>query len=497
MELAAPAPIAEQRAPAAVWWRAWRISVALTAAIAGMAWLWIDQHQRGAPPPIRSIAILEFKGVGDVPESLTIGLASEVATELASIDGLTVISPPAAARAAEGSDLRTIARVLNADALLEGSVQCWGGRLRVQIRIVRAGDNAILWADSEERTVVDPFVLQSEFATKVAAAVHRNVMRKSPSNRPVSSKALLAYRAGMNQMERWNGPALEKAVGLFESAVAEDPGYAAAWAALGEAYGMLPEYTLRHEGSTSKALAVCRRALELDPENANAWGALRLVQFAREQNLGEGRKSLLKALSLNPNLVNAQRRLGLLDVAVRHFNEARQHLEAAARLDPLAPMVQINLAEMYQAKRDFPAAERVLRGVLDTNPSLTVGRIMLAATLSMDHHCAEARDLAHAILSDPEAREWYVSMASVLARCGDLTVARKMAASDDPRGAAIVLSGYVGDWKTARAYFANAVSHDPMLALNIALDPAWLEDPEIRHSFEGLQERLESSVEGR
>jgi TolB-like protein/Flp pilus assembly protein TadD len=461
VEAASPAPRSPPRAstsePLAARRYGWWGGIAVAAVIAGALWFLIDRPGRHGGPPIQSIAIFEFTNVGDVPESLTIGLAGEVATVLASIDGLRIISPQAAARAQRGSDPRLLAQRLNADALLEGSVESWNGRLRMQIRIVRAGDGAILWAESEERTVVDPFVLQNEFATKVAAAVHRNVLRRSPASRPVSTKALLAYRAGMNQMERWNGPALEKSVGLFESAVADDPGYAASWAALCEAYGMLPDYTLQREVHTPRALTACDKALKLDPENANAWGALGLVQFAREQNLGEGRKSLLKAISLNPNLVNAQRRLGLLYVAVRRFDEAQQHLEAAARLDPLAPMVQINLAEMYQARQDFPAAERVLRGVLDANPSLTVGRIMLAATLSLEGRCAEARDIAHAVSADSEAREWAVAMASVLARCGDATLARKMASADDPPGAANLLSIYVGDVKRARKYFADAV----------------------------------------
>jgi serine/threonine-protein kinase len=477
------------------WWRA----AGLAAALGALAWVWIDRTSVVSPesePPIQSIAILEFNNVGEVPESLTAGLASEVATVLAAIDGLRIISPQAASRVARGSDRRTIANRLNAEALLEGSVESWNGRLRMQVRLVRAADDAILWAESDERTVVDPFVLQTEFATKVAAAVHRNVLRRSPSSRPVSAKALLAFRAGIAQMERWNGPALQKAAGLLESAVTDDPDFAASWAALCEVYGTLPDYTLQRESLTPKALAACRRALGLDPENANAWGGLGLVQFAREQNLGEGRRSLLKAISLNPNLVNAHRRLGLLYVAVRRFDEAQQHLEAAARLDPLAPMVQINLAELYQAKQDFPAAERVLRGVLDANPSLTLGRIMLAATLSMEGRCAEARAMARAIFADPEAREWHVAMASVQARCGDRTLARRMWAADDPPGAANLLSVYVGDWKRARKYFADAVSRDPMLALNIALDQRWLEDAENRGMFARLLERLQAAVVG-
>lgn len=475
-------------------WLGW---VGLASGLAAFVVFFVNRPVAGgSTATIQSIAILEFKNVGAVPESLTTGLAGEMATELASIDGLRIISPQAAARVAPGTDLRTIAQRLKADALLEGSLESWNGRLRMQIRIVRAVDGAILWAESEERTVVDPFVLQNEFATKVAAAVHRNLLRRTPASRPASTKALLAYRAGINQMERWNGPALEKSVGLFESAVADDPEHAASWAALCEAYGMLPDYTMRLKVQTAKTLAACNKAIELDPENANAWGALGLVQFAREQNLGEGRRSLLKAIALNPNLVNAQRRLGLLYVAVRRFDEAQQHLEAAARLDPLAPMVQINLAEMFQAKQDYPAAEKVLRGVLDANPTLTVGRVMLAATLSMEQHCTEARAMAQSVFADSEAREWLVGLASVQARCGDTALARKMAAKDDPPGAANLLSVYVGDLPRAREYFADVVSNDPMRALNIALDQRWLADADNLQLYARLQERLQASVAG-
>jgi len=474
-----------------LWWIAAAIVATLAIVCAGLLW-----RSGAAQAPIRSIAVLEFETKDDPQATMAAGLASEIAAALAPVEGLLVVGPAASARAqARSQDLRQMARDLHVDSILSGRIETLGSRMRLQMRITRPEDGAVLWAQSEQQVLVDPFALQSEFAARVAAVVNRKLLRR-PRAEPHAppAAALLDYRRGKLQIERRTGPAILRGIALFRSATQKDPQYAAGWSALADAAAMAPDYVLA-EGHdwAEEARRAARRALQIDPENVEAYVALGWVDFSHDLKIAEARHSLLRALRLNPNHLAAQRRLGLIYLSVESFAAAEQAMRAALRLDPLSPIAQINLAELYQAKGDLVAQERVLREVLEANPTFELGQVMLAVNFLQTGRCAEASAIARPLLRNKEALDWQPPMANVMARCGDAGPARAMAARNQPAGSADMLSATLGDWPRARRYFAEAVAHQPLRALNLGLDKVWMSDPVVRRDYAALRERMRAA----
>lgn len=480
--VSAPAPTAQRK-----WW-----GVAAVVVLCAVAVAWIARVNLAAP--VQSIALLDLETRGAVPEGMAPGLTMELATALTAIDGLIVVGPSASARAAAGRPLpdpREIARNLRVDAVLSGTLEAMGSRVRLQMRMTRGEDGAILWAQSEDHDLVDTFTLQSELAARLAAAVHLKLLHKPAAQRPVANEALMDYRRGKEQIERRTAPAIVKGIGLLQASVQKEPEFAAAWGALAEACAMAPDYMVDRGDWAQQARAAAARTLQIDANNADAYSALGWVQFSTDLAVGPARKSFLKALRLNPSHLTAHRRIGLLYMTIERFPEAEQALKAALRLDPLAPIAHINLAELYQARGDLAAEERELRSVLDANPTYMLARVMLAVNYGQAKRCEEARALARKIEEDAEAKEWRAPMVFVMGACGDLEPARKMAAEEP--GSADHLAPLLGDWPRARRHYAEIVEKNPLRAANYSINPVWMSDPEVRRMWQGLLQKMRAS----
>lgn len=476
-------------------WTGWLIASAVALMVVGSGMM--AAHRYRTAPVVRSISVLEVQTAPGVSNELASGLAAEIAASLSRIDNLLVVGPAASGRAQKANqkqDVRQIAIDLQVEAVLSSILATSGNRTRLQMQLIRGSDGAVLWAATEERESADPFTFQAELAARVATAVFRKGLRQIPSARVPTEAALLAYRRGAVQMERHSGPGVAKAIGLFESAVSLYPEYSVAWSALAEAYALRSDYESGFDPDWSlKALQAAHTALTLDPDNSDAYSALAWVTFSKELNVREARRLLLCAIRLNPNSTIAHRRLGLLYSDIGQFTDAESALKTAARLDPLSPMAQINLAEMLYRKGDRVGEERVLRIVLDFTPSLVVGQVMLAVVLSETNHCREASNIATRLMGDVEAKEWRASMAMVLYTCGDPGPSRTLAAMDEPRGAADYLSVTTGDWVRARKYFAHSIKTRPLLAFNLGANPLWVADPEIQRQYRLLMARVSLS----
>jgi TolB-like protein/cytochrome c-type biogenesis protein CcmH/NrfG len=359
----------------------WRMVAAILATIAVGSGIWWRAWQ---PSHIGSVAVLPLAitATGERELAATAGLSREITGELSRISGLRVVGPEASARAsAITGDMREIARRLEVDAVLTGAVRVEGGRLQLQVQLTRAKDRAVIWARTLDRDLVDPFALQDELAASVAAAIYRDLLRAPSSTRPVSSEALLQYRQGQLLIDRRSAPAIRQAIERFRSATAASPLFASAWAALADALATYPNYGPPDDGWAEEARAAARKAIALDHENADAYGALGWIEFASDLRAATATRLLTRALELNPNHLPAHRRLALVHLAQGRFREAEQRLRTARRLDALSPMVGINFAELYFYQGSFSREETELRTVLALNPNFILARMMLANAL--------------------------------------------------------------------------------------------------------------------
>jgi TolB-like protein len=236
-----------------------------------------------------SVAVLPFSNLSSDPtnEYLADGIAETLITMLAQVPKLMVIGKVSSfSYKGQAIDPRTIGQQLGVGALLEGSVQRAGDRLRVAVQLVSTGDGGHLWAETYDRPATDVFAVQDDIAKRVTEALSVALAGKAgPGSIGTTNVAAYdAYLRGKQLVARRETKALEEGVALLEKAVATDPDFARAWVTLSSAYYL----SSRNEGSTTigrmpseQAFALseraARRAVAAAPEYGGAHAALGLA----------------------------------------------------------------------------------------------------------------------------------------------------------------------------------------------------------------------------
>jgi TolB-like protein/DNA-binding winged helix-turn-helix (wHTH) protein/Tfp pilus assembly protein PilF len=372
----APAPLP---GPSARRWRPWVWSLALPLLVAlalGTRPLW--------QPPARSaesVAVLPFKPL--VPEAanpaLELGMADTLITQLSRIPGLKV-SPLTAARSFDAPDRDPIAagRALGVDAVLEGSLQVDQQRLRVSARLLRVADGRALWSDDFDEPMASLFELQDAVARKVVAALA--VQLSDDEARRVTRPAtrnMAAYQHYVSGLYLWQRRVPEAAA-QFEAALAEDPQYAQAWSGLAGAlasqavYGYAPPQAV-----FPRAKQAALRALELDPELAQAHAALAHVLVQYERRYWEGEQEYLRALSLDPLDATTWMRLALVRAMLGRLDDAQADMTRARDLEPMNLGYATNLGLILYLKRNYESAAQELNRVLQLDPAADPARALL------------------------------------------------------------------------------------------------------------------------
>ena len=348
-------PSGETTAPVAPTRRtiAWAL-VAVVLLIAGIvAWkFW----PRAGSHQIRSLAVLPLRNVSRDPDQqyFADGMTDALTTGLAQISALSVIARTSAMRY-EGTQKTTpeIARELHVDAVVEGSVQRSGDRVLITAELVDGSNDHHLWAKSYERDARDALGLQNEVAQAIAGEIRVKLTPQEQARlappRPVNPEAQEAYLRGMYWRER-GGP---KSFQYIQQAVEKDPSYAAAWAALAVAYGMMSDQGfMSAKEARPKERAAATRALELDDTSADAHMALAGLLQYRDWNWAEADRELQYAIKLNPNLAlaHAVRSEGL--AARGRFEEALAEFRRALQLAPFDLTVNYGMTEgLFWARR--------------------------------------------------------------------------------------------------------------------------------------------------
>src|SRR6516164_883993 len=238
------------------------------------------------PQQIRSIAVLPLAvASGDLQEDyFADGITDALITELGQIAQLRVISRTSVmVYKGAKKPLPQIAKELQVDAVVEGSVQRSGGKVRINAELIQAPRDRLLWAKSYERDMRDILTLQSEIAKAIVDDVEVKLTPQEQArlarSHSVNPEAHEAYLAGRFYWNKWTAEALTKSIAYFERAIAKDPGYALAFAGLADSYHALPELTTVPIGEAlPKARTAALKALELDDSLAEAHSALASVK---------------------------------------------------------------------------------------------------------------------------------------------------------------------------------------------------------------------------
>ena len=338
---------------------------------------------RAGSHQIRSLAVLPLRNVSRDPDQqyFADGMTDALTTGLAQVGALSVIARTSAMRY-EGTKKATpeIARELHVDAVVEGSVQRSGDRVRITAELIDGSNDHLLWAKSYERDARDALGLQNEVAQAIAGEIQvkltpQEQARLSPP-RPVNPEAQEAYLRGIYWREKGD-PA--KSLAYFQQATGKDPRYAAAWASLGMEYSMMTDARMIpvKEGHARERAAVTR-ALELDDTSAEAHLALGGILEFRDWNWAEADRELRRAIQLNPNLAFAHAVLSEGLAALGRFEEAVAEIRRARQLGPYDETMNYGTAQILLYARHYDQA--IEQGVKANElfPHLCDGIIRLA-----------------------------------------------------------------------------------------------------------------------
>jgi TolB-like protein/thioredoxin-like negative regulator of GroEL len=469
-------------------WRVGRLVAAGIATIVGIGLAsWLLSRQIGIwsgsqRPEIRSIVVLPFENLsGDVTqEYFAAGLTEELTGRLAQLAALRVVSRTSA-MSLQGRRISvpTIARELDVDAVVEGTVRQEGGRVRISIQLIHAPTDTHLWARDFEREAAATWPLQIEVAQAVADEIR---VRASPEERmrlatvpTVSPAAHEEYLLGRHLLWKFIEEDRVLAIDHFNRAIRLDPKYAAPYAALAHAWwmrGVLGPLSLKEVATPARDAALA--ALAHDDGNPEALAALAYVQGMFDWDWRRAEATIEKAVALEPNSVDARYVYTLLLMAMGRLTDAVSQIDSATRLDPLSAQVHSTYGRvLYRAHRLDEARVRLERALLLEPRNVGIyGR--LADVYEQSGRYDDALGLLDKMstLSGPPATRFAAHRARILARAGRTNDARHLVAHvppQDPHLAEVFAA--LGDHDAAFTSLFRALDERDSWLLFIKSDP--------------------------
>ena len=360
--------------------RAVLLSLALLLLIAGGMFIYAwRSRETDAPshPEIKSLAVLPLENLsGDASqEYFADGMTEALISNLSQIKALKVISRTSVMRY-KGSreSLPIIAQALGVDAVIEGSVQRSGGRVRVTAKLVAATTDAAIWSRNYERELSDILKLQSDVAQAIAAEIRVQLtpaeQNRLASTRPINPKAHEAYLLGRYHVAKLNPSDLSRAVDYFQEAIRIEPDFAAAYAGLSRAWserGVWGAKTYIEVESPAREAAL--KALQIDPANSSAHTSMCMILINYDHNYSAAEEEVKRAIEIDPGSADAYVAYGwLLQVLGRH-DEVRQQMEKAEQLDPASSQIQSDFGRMLYRARKYEEAEKHLKRSIELDPN--------------------------------------------------------------------------------------------------------------------------------
>lgn len=365
-----------QKPSRSLWLAVTLASVALAIAVLGRL------TYRPRPATLRrieSLAVLPLKNLSGDPSQnyFAEGMTEALTTNLGQISALRVISRTSAMQLKDTTKkMPQIARELHVDAVIEGSVERAGDRVRITAQLIDASSDRHLWARSYERDLRDVLTLQDEVAQAIANEIRIKLtpdeQLRLANAHPVNPRAHEAYLRGMYELhgmtaettETLRSQSLEKAVAYFQQARTEDPNDALAYSGLADAYSSLSTHYRAPLDVMPKAKDAAVKAIELDDNLAEAHAALGYVSLTFDWDSARAEHEFRRALELNSSLPRAHAGYAEYLLFVAHqTDEALHELDRAYALDPLLPLSHGDLAWLLFLAKRYPqsieASQRV------------------------------------------------------------------------------------------------------------------------------------------
>ncbi|MGI9076156.1 MAG: protein kinase domain-containing protein [Gemmatimonadaceae bacterium] len=355
------------------WVRRPALAAAFMAALAGVGTVWLLRSPSPAGPPalqtIRSIAILPFENASrdTQGEYLSDSLTESLINALSRLPDLRVVARTTAFTfKGKPLNLDDIREKLSVDAVLTGKLVTRGSNVVVQADLIDTSAGTQLWGERYEQPTENVLPLEQDLVSAIAGQLRPNLrpeqQQRVAKQSTQSSEAYALYLKGRYHWNRRNREAILKAKDYFEQAIRVDPAFALAYSGLADTSNLL-----RPGNVDAERLA--RRALELQPELAEAHASLGLVLHSRWEWTG-ATNALRTAMRLNPSYASAHQWYSGVLLGQGRLEESLREIQTAQGLDPLAPIMMANTANRLIALRDFPAALVEANKALDLDPAV-------------------------------------------------------------------------------------------------------------------------------
>jgi TolB-like protein/DNA-binding winged helix-turn-helix (wHTH) protein/Tfp pilus assembly protein PilF len=362
--------------------------------------VWRFRSRALAPTGIRSIAVLPLENLsGDASQNyFADGMTDELITDLAQISALRVISRTSVmVYKGAGKPLPQIARELNVDAVVEGTVLRSGDQVRITAQLIEASTDKHLWSQSYEGELRDTLALQNRVASAIADQIRINLTPQEQaalkSAKAVNPEAYQSYLKGRYFWNKRTADGLKAALAYFNQAVEEDPKYAQAYSGLADTYALLGDWqygVMSFKEALPKAKAAAIKALELDGSLSEAHTSLGYSLRAFDWDFDSAGKEFQRAIELNPGYATAHQwnamNLGLLG----RPQEALVEMRKAESLDPLSLIINADLAEFLLLTHSYDESVEQGLKIIEMDSTFAIGHKQLGDAYLLKHMNKEA-----------------------------------------------------------------------------------------------------------
>jgi TolB-like protein/DNA-binding winged helix-turn-helix (wHTH) protein/Flp pilus assembly protein TadD len=362
------------------------IALALVLSLSILA-VWLFRSRGRAPTGIRSLAVLPLENLsGDASQDyFADGMTDELISDLGQISALRVISRTSVmVYKGARKPLPQIARELNVDAVVEGTVLRSGDQVRITAQLIDASADKHLWSQSYEGELRDTLALQSKVARAIADQIQISLNPREQaalkSAKIVNPEAYVSYLKGRYFWNKRSAESLKVALAYFNQAVDEDPAYAQAYSGLADTYALLGDWqyaVMTPREALPKAKAAAIKALELDSALGEAHNSLAFCLDGFDWAFDSAGKEFLRAIELNPGYATAHHWYAWHLALLHRYDEALAEMRKATSLDPLSLVINADLAELLALAHSYDESIQQSRKAIEMDPNFALAHNQL------------------------------------------------------------------------------------------------------------------------
>lgn len=373
--------------------------VILVLILASLA-IWLLRPRGPGPTGIRSLVVLPLDNLSGEPSQdyFADGMTDELITDLAQISALRVISRTSAmVYKGARKPLPQIARELNVDAVVEGTVLRSGDQVRITAQLIQAADDKHLWAESYEGNLRDTLALQNKVAAAIAEQIRINLnpheQAALKNAKVVNPEAYESYLKGRYFWNKRTANGLRVALAYFNQAIEEDPNYAQAYSGLADTYALLGDWqyaVMPPKEALPKAKAAALKALELDDSLSEAHNSLAFCLEGFDWDFESAGKEFRRAIDLNPGYATAHHWYSWHLSLLGRNAEAIAEMRKAENLDPLSLIINADLAELLLIAHSPDESIQESRKTLEMDANFALAHNQLGQGYLEKHMFGEA-----------------------------------------------------------------------------------------------------------